>query len=132
MQGQAMTPAGVEDQEVPKVDRAAWRAHGRDVALRNGLRKRSAGVPSYTVPEAAALLSVSAEHMYRLVRVDAFPAVRMSTAGEQGRYVVPASAVDRLLDMAAEVGGCTDSVAWTADWHTGALASKPHAGGGAV
>jgi excisionase family DNA binding protein len=50
---------------------------GNEAALRSGLRKRAAGVPTYSVPEAAALLSVSREHLYRLIRVGAFPVLRM-------------------------------------------------------
>ena len=63
--------------------------------VRTTLRKRAAGVPTYSVPEAAALLSISQEHLYRLVRADAFPAVRMRLGADQGRYVVPALAVSR-------------------------------------
>lgn len=90
----------------------AWRASGRAVALRSALNKRATGVPTYSVPEAAALLSVSQEHLYRLVRAGAFPAVRMRSGADQGRYVVPAQAVDRLLDAATDAGGCLDVAAW--------------------
>lgn len=69
----------------------------RDATLRNALTKRTAGVPTYSVPEAAALLSVSSEYLYRLIQGDSFPAVRMRVAGTQGRYVVPAKAVEQLL-----------------------------------
>ena len=88
----------------------------RDQALRNALKKRSAGVPSYTVPEAAALMSVSPEHLYRLIRADAFPAVRMRAAGEQGRYVVPAKAVEQILDSAVATGCQLDSVDLAQAW----------------
>jgi excisionase family DNA binding protein len=61
----------------------------------------SAGSPAfYTVPEAARVLRVTPATIYRAIRDDAFPAVRIRT-----RYVIPASAVDRL---AAEFGGCVD------------------------
>jgi excisionase family DNA binding protein len=70
----------------------------KDSALRSGLRKRAAGVPTYSVPEAAALLSVSREHLYRLIRVGAFPALRMGLGAEHGRYVVSARTVEDLLD----------------------------------
>ncbi|GAA2755887.1 helix-turn-helix domain-containing protein [Actinopolymorpha rutila] len=99
--------------------RAAWREAGRDLALQNALRKRAAGVPTYSVPEAAALLSVSQEHLYRLVRADAFPAVRMRAGGgDQGRYVVPAKAVERLLDAAAGSGACVEVGDWAPTWQT--------------
>ena len=90
------------------VDRLRWRRACRDLTLRNALRKRSDGVPTYSVPEAAALLSVSQEHLYRLIRADAFPAVRMRLGREQGRYVVPARAVEALLDAATNAGGLID------------------------
>lgn len=87
--------------------------------MANALRKRAARVPSYTVPEAAALLSIPQEHLYKLIRADAFPAVRMRTSGDQGRYVVPAKAVERLLDAATDAGGCVDTAEWTGDWNAG-------------
>lgn len=66
-----------------------------------GLRKRAAGVPTYSVPEAAALLSVSREHLYRLIQAGMFPAMRMGLESGHGRYVVPARALEALLDAAA-------------------------------
>jgi excisionase family DNA binding protein len=73
-------------------------------------------VPTYTVAEAAALLSISQEHLYKLIRADAFPAVRMRAGGDHGRYVVPARAVERLLDAATDTGGCIDTAEWTGEW----------------
>jgi excisionase family DNA binding protein len=64
----------------------------------------SAGSPAfYTVPEAARILRVTPATLYRAIRDDAFPAVRIRT-----RYVIPASAVDRLAAEAAGSGGCVD------------------------
>jgi hypothetical protein len=63
---------------------------------------------------------VSPEHMYRLVRTGAFPAVRMRLGGEQGRYVVPAQAVDRLLEAATDAGCCVDVQEFAANWQAGA------------
>ena len=60
----------------------------------------------YTVPEAARVLRVTPATIYRAIREDAFPAVRIRT-----RYVIPASAVDRLAAEAAESGGCVDVAA---------------------
>jgi len=94
----------------------AWRESLRDVALRNALRKREAGVPTLSVPEAAALLSVSQEHLYRLIQAGGFPAVRLGMGGKQGRYVVPAKAVDALLNTAATSGACVDAGEWTKQW----------------
>jgi|SRR5581483_11505747 len=90
-----------------------WRAELRDQKLRNAMAKRAAGVPTYTVPEAAALLSVSSEHLYRLIHADAFPAVHMTLGGNNGRYVVPAATVERLLGQTDASGNCVDIAEWT-------------------
>jgi excisionase family DNA binding protein len=64
----------------------------------------SAASPAfYTVPEAARLLRVTPATLYRAIRDDAFPAVRIRT-----RYVIPATAVDRMAAEAAESGRCVD------------------------
>ncbi|MGH3489280.1 MAG: helix-turn-helix domain-containing protein [Actinopolymorphaceae bacterium] len=102
----------------------------RDLALQNALRKRAAGVPTYSVPEAAALLSVSQEHLYRLIRADAFPAVRMRTGGDQGRYVIPAKAVEQILDAASAGSGRVDVVELAETWRTATTA--PSVRGGAA
>jgi len=94
-----------------------WRESLRDQALTSAMRKREAGVPTYSVPEAAALLSISQEYLYRLIQGDGFPAVRMRIGSGQGRYVVPAKAVERLLDSAAEGGTCVESADLTQQWH---------------
>ena len=99
-----------------RVKKANWRTQWRDSALRSALQKRAAGVPSYSVPEAAALLSISQEHLYRIVRGGDFPAVRMRRGGDQGRYVIPAKAIEKLLNDAT-AGGCMDSAEWSKTWH---------------
>lgn len=73
----------------------------RGLALDSAIKKRSEGVPTYTVPEAAALLSISQEYLYRLIQAEAFPAVRMRLSGKHGRYVIPAKAIEQMLDGAA-------------------------------
>jgi excisionase family DNA binding protein len=60
----------------------------------------------YTVAEAARLLRVNRATLYRAIREDAFPAVRV-----RSRYVVPAVAVERMAAEAAESGGCVDVAA---------------------
>jgi excisionase family DNA binding protein len=90
----------------------------RGTALRNALAKRESGVPTYSVPEAAALLSISQEYLYRLIQADSFPAVQMSISGRQGRYVVPAKAVERILDDAVASGHCVDAAVWTQSRNT--------------
>ena len=63
-----------------------------------------AGPPAfYTVREAAQILRVDPATIYRAIREDAFPAVRVRT-----RYVVPAAALHKLVSEAAESGGCVD------------------------
>jgi excisionase family DNA binding protein len=97
----------------------AWRAELRSQALRTAMAKRAAGVPTYSVPEAAALLSVSQEHLYRLIHADAFPAVRMALSGSQGRYVIPARAVERLLGDTDAAGRQVEVAEWTATYESG-------------
>jgi len=60
----------------------------------------------YTVAEAARLLRVDRATIYRAIRQDAFPAVRV-----RSRYVIPAVAVERMASDAAESGGCVDVAA---------------------
>jgi excisionase family DNA binding protein len=57
----------------------------------------------YTVGEAAKILRCNPNTLYRAIREDAFPAVRI-----RSRFVVPAVAVDRLAAEAVESGGCVD------------------------
>jgi excisionase family DNA binding protein len=97
--------------------RAGWRGHLRDQALQSGLRKRAEGVPTYSVPEAAALLSISQEYLYRLIQAGEFPAVRMRIGVRQGRYVVPAKAVEQMLDFVSDAGSCVDAREWTERWN---------------
>ena len=67
----------------------------------------NAGPPAfYTVREAAQILRVDPATIYRAIREDAFPAVRVRT-----RYVVPAAALHKLVTEAAESGGCVDVAA---------------------
>lgn len=74
----------------------------------------SAGSPAfYTVPEAARVLRVTPATIYRAIRDDAFPAVRIRT-----RYVIPAAAVNRMAADAAESGGCVDVAAMAAQRRT--------------
>lgn len=84
--------------------------------LRNPIRKRAVGVPANTAPEAAALLSISQEYLYQLTQADSLPPVQMWIGANQGRYIVPAKAVERLLSHAIDIGNCVDATRWTADW----------------
>lgn len=68
--------------------------------------RQPAGPAFYTVAEAARLLRVDRATLYRAIREDAFPAVRI-----RSRYVIPAVAVDQLAADAAGSGGCVDGAA---------------------
>ncbi len=96
-----------------------WRDSLREQALQNAMKKRAGGVPTYSVPEAAALMSISQEYLYRLIQADAFPAVHMSISTGQGRYVVPAKAVEHLLDYAVSSGSRVESAAVAEQWRNG-------------
>jgi excisionase family DNA binding protein len=73
----------------------------------------------YTVAEAARILRVTPATIYRAIREDAFPAVQIRT-----RYVIPASAVDRLAAEAAESGGCVDVAQLAAQRRTAREAAR--------
>ncbi|WP_236791851.1 helix-turn-helix domain-containing protein [Amycolatopsis sp. GM8] len=79
-----------------------------------GTAMPNAGRPAfYTVKEAARILRVDAATLYRAIRDDAFPAVRVRT-----RYVIPAAALDKLISEAAESGGCVDVARLAAERRT--------------
>lgn len=60
----------------------------------------------HTVPEAARILRVAPSTLYRAIREDAFPAVRIRT-----RYVVPAKVIEALVSGSTETGGVLDVAA---------------------
>jgi excisionase family DNA binding protein len=79
-----------------------------------------AGKPTfYTVPEAARIMRCNPSTLYRAIRENAFPAVRLRT-----RYVVPAAAVDRLAAEALAAGGCVDVAAMAAERRTAREVSR--------
>ncbi len=96
-------------------ERATWRESLREQALCNAMRKRLAGVPTYSVPEAAALMSISQEYLYRLIQADAFPAMRMRIGAGQGRYVVPAQG-GRAAARRRGGGACVESADIAEQW----------------
>lgn len=57
----------------------------------------------YTVREAAKVLRCDASTLYRAIREDTFPAVRI-----RSRYIVPAKVVDQMIRDAVESGACVD------------------------
>lgn len=60
----------------------------------------------YTVSEAAALLRVDPATIYRAIRDDAFPAVRL-----RSRCVIPVAAIEAMIEQASRTGTCVDVVA---------------------
>lgn len=116
MRDSQASPPHTEEQPHGPEGSAGWRDVLRDQALQNAMRKRASGVPTYSVPEAAALLSISQEYLYRLIQAGAFPAVRMRIGGNQGRYVIPAKAVERLLDDATAATSCVEIGEWSERW----------------
>lgn len=67
----------------------------------------------YTVPEAARVLRVDPSTLYRAIREDAFPAVRI-----RARYIVPTKVIDDLAAEAAASGQCVDVAKMTAERRT--------------
>jgi excisionase family DNA binding protein len=57
----------------------------------------------YTVREAAQIMRCDAATLYRAICGDTFPAVKIRT-----RYVVPARAIDELIERASASNGCVD------------------------
>ena len=57
----------------------------------------------YTVREAAAVLRVDRATLYRAIRDDAFPAIKL-----RSRYIVPAKALEQLIEQAAATGQVVD------------------------
>lgn len=117
------SPPSTEQEPQQAENPPGWRNLLRDQALQNAMRKRASGVPTYSVPEAAALLSISQEYLYRLIQAGAFPAVRMRLGGNQGRYVIPAKAVERLLDDATAATSCIEVGEWSERWTATGTAS---------
>jgi excisionase family DNA binding protein len=103
---------------------SGWRGTLREQALATAMRKRATGVPTYSVPEAAALLSISQEYLYRLIQHGGFPAVRMRLSGSQGRYVVPAEAVEQLLNEATSATSSVEVTEWTANYTPASRTAK--------
>lgn len=98
MQNQATAPTVGSNDRNGRPRESKIRSRSREAALKRALYKRATGVPTYNIPEAAALLSVSPEHLYRLVRASAFPARPVGRGRVRPRYIVPAWAVERVLD----------------------------------
>jgi excisionase family DNA binding protein len=67
----------------------------------------------YTVREAAAIMRCNVSTLYRAIREDAFPAVKV-----RSRYVVPVRAIEELVERAGASDGCVDVAKLTAQRRT--------------
>lgn len=67
----------------------------------------------YTVREAAVIMRCNPSTLYRAIREGEFPAVQI-----RNRYVVPAKAIDALVDQATQSGSCVDVAAMARDRRT--------------
>lgn len=68
------------------------------------VRSTSPETPTfYTVAETAELLRVDSATLYRAIREGAFPAIRV-----RSRYVVPAAAVQDMVERALDTHSCVD------------------------
>ena len=63
------------------------------------------------IDEAAAMIGVSYNTLWRAVRENQFPGVKI-----RDRILIPIKAVHMLFEAAAESGELVDSAAWTANW----------------
>jgi excisionase family DNA binding protein len=57
----------------------------------------------YTVREAASVLRCDPATLYRAIRDDSFPAVRL-----RSRYVIPAQVLNQMIQDAIDTGACVD------------------------
>lgn len=67
----------------------------------------------FSVSEVAAMLGTSEMTLYRAINAGEFPAIRI-----RGRLIVPAKAIDSMIDAATTTGAMVDA----ADWVSGGAA----------
>jgi len=68
----------------------------------------------YSVGEVARLLGMAEMTVYRAIHAGEFPAIKF-----RGRYVVPAKALDDIVQVAMTTGALVDVAAWTAAAESG-------------
>ncbi len=102
--------ASISPSSLAGSDRARLSNVQRDVSVRftttgtgDNVMTTSDRPAFYTVREAAALLRVGPSTLYRSIRENSFPAVRLRT-----RYVVPSKVIDQLIEEVVNGGGCVD------------------------
>jgi excisionase family DNA binding protein len=74
-------------------------------------RARTPSSTFLTVEEVASAMRVDPVTIYRAIRADEFPAVKI-----RKRYVVPRRAIDMLVEDVMASGSCVDIAEWTASW----------------
>lgn len=75
--------------------------------LRSGTEPPAAAPRFYSVSEVARIFGMSPMTVYRAISAGEFPAVRI-----RGRLIVPARAVDAMVDAAVAEQGVVDAAAW--------------------
>jgi excisionase family DNA binding protein len=71
----------------------------------------AAGAPGpcfYSVPEAARMIGTAPVTLYRAIRDGEFPAMRI-----RGRLIIPARAIDAMIDAAVAEQTVVDAGAWS-------------------
>lgn len=61
----------------------------------------------YSVTEAAAMFGLSPMTIYRAIAAGEFPAIKI-----RGRFIVPARAIEAMIDAAAKNGSMVDAAGW--------------------
>lgn len=77
------------------------------VAVRVGATAAAQQVRFYSVPQAARMLGMSPVTLYRAIRAREFPAVQV-----RGRLIIPAKAIDAMIETAVDTGTLVDAAAW--------------------
>ncbi|GAA1858699.1 hypothetical protein GCM10009836_43670 [Pseudonocardia ailaonensis] len=76
----------------------------------SGLRTNGDKPRFYSVAEVARMFGMSKVTVYRAIADGDFPAVKI-----RGRLIVPAKAVDAMVEAAVSAHGVVDAGAWTAE-----------------
>lgn len=74
------------------------------------MRKDPSPRSFYSVADVAELLGMSSMTVYRAIQCGEFPAVRI-----RGRLIIPAKAIDQMIDAAISFGGEVDAADWALD-----------------
>lgn len=106
-----MFPSLPQPEEPASVTTAGGRGANRLTAKSSGAHSGVASAsqpPSfYSVAETARMLGTSEMTLYRAIAADQFPAVRI-----RGRLIVPARAIQAMVDSALGTGAVVDAADW--------------------